>query len=72
MRLDKFLKIAGIIKRRTLAKLVADNAKVSVNGKISKPSQEVKDGDVLHITFAKQVVKIQITDVHKGSYECIQ
>ena len=49
MRLDKFLKISRVIKRRTVANEAADNGRVSVNGKVVKPSYEVKVGDIVEI-----------------------
>lgn len=49
MRLDKFLKMSRVIKRRSIANEVADNGRVAVNGKIVKPSYEVKPGDILEI-----------------------
>ena len=69
MRLDKFLKVAKIIKRRTVSKALADNNKVVVNDKVAKPSQEVKDGDLLIIKLGKQEVKIKVVDVIRGIYE---
>ena len=51
MRLDKFLKMSRVIKRRTVANEVADCGRVSVNGKIVKPSYDVKVGDIFEIQF---------------------
>ncbi len=60
MRLDKFLKVARVIKRRTIANEVIDNGRVSVNSKRVKPSYEVKTGDVIEIQFGDKVAKFEI------------
>ena len=65
MRLDKFLKISRIIKRRTVANDACDHAHVSVNGRPAKASYDVKVGDVLEITFGERVLKIRVTDVQE-------
>lgn len=62
MRLDKFLKVSRVIKRRTLAKEVCDTGRVSVNGKVAKPSAEVKAGDTMELDFGTKRVKIEIID----------
>lgn len=62
MRLDKFLKVSRVIKRRTLAKEVCDTGRVSVNGKVAKPSQEVKAGDIMELDFGTKRVKVEILD----------
>ena len=63
MRLDKFLKISRVIKRRTVANEVADKGRVVVNGKTVKPSYEVKVGDIVEITFGDKVSKFQIMKI---------
>ena len=63
MRLDKFLKISRVIKRRTVANEVADKGRVSVNGKVVKPSYEVKEGDIVEIAFGDKISKFQITKI---------
>lgn len=60
MRLDKFLKISRVIKRRTVANDAADNGRVSVNGKVVKPSYDVKVGDIIEIKFGDKVSKFEI------------
>ncbi len=65
MRLDKFLKISKVIKRRTVANEAADNGRVSVNGKVVKPSYEVKVGDVIEIQFGDKVSKFEIINIPK-------
>ena len=63
MRLDKFLKISRVIKRRTVANDDADSGRVSVNGKVVKPSYDVKIGDIVEIKFGDKVSKFQIVKV---------
>ena len=63
MRLDKFLKVSKVIKRRTVANDAADNGRVSVNGKIVKPSYEVKVGDIIEIQFGDKISKFEITKI---------
>lgn len=66
MRLDKFLKVTKIIKRRTVANEAADNGRVKANGKVAKPSYEVKVGDVIEIQFGNNVSKFEIIQIPKG------
>lgn len=63
MRLDKFLKISKVIKRRTVANDAADNGRVLVNGKVAKPSYDVKIGDIIEIKFGDKVSKFEITKI---------
>lgn len=63
MRLDKFLKISRVIKRRTVANEVVDKGRVVVNAKIVKPSYEVKVGDVVEIKFGDKTSKFEITKI---------
>lgn len=63
MRLDKFLKTARIIKRRTIANEACDAGRVSVNGKVARASYDVKVGDVIEIAFGTRNVKVQVTAV---------
>ena len=65
MRLDKFLKMSRIIKRRTVAYEVADQGRVSVNGKIVKPSYEIKKGDIVEIQFGDKVSKFEVLEIPK-------
>lgn len=60
MRLDKFLKVSRIIKRRTLAKEVADNGRITVNGKIAKSSTKVDVDDLIEITYGNKIVTVQV------------
>lgn len=63
MRLDKFLKVARIIKRRTVAKDFADNERVMVNGKVAKPSSEVKAGDLLTLQIGSRTTVYEILEI---------
>ena len=60
MRLDKYLKVSRLIKRRTVAAEACDGGRVSVNGKVSKPSQEVKPGDVIELSFGQRKVRVEV------------
>lgn len=60
MRLDKFLKVSRIIKRRTLAKEVAEAGRIQVNGKVAKPSTELKEGDELVIDFGRRQLTARV------------
>ncbi len=63
MRLDKFLKVSRVIKRRTVANEVADAGRVTVNNKIVKPSYEVKIGDIVAIKFGDKISKFEILKI---------
>ena len=63
MRLDKFLKVSRIIKRRTVANEACDAGRVSVNGRQVKASYDVKAGDILEIVFGTRTVKAQVLSV---------
>ena len=69
MRLDLVLKQSRIIKRRTIAKELCDAGKISVNGKVAKPSFEVKDGDVLSLKLGEKLLKVKITYTLQGKRE---
>lgn len=63
MRLDKYLKVSRIIKRRTIANEACEAGRVYVNGKTARASYDVKIGDVINISFGTRDVKIEVTDV---------
>ena len=63
MRLDKFLKVSRIIKRRTVANNACDNDHVSVNGKTAKASYDVKIGDFVEITFGDKTLKFKVLEI---------
>lgn len=67
MRLDKFLKISRIIKRRQVAKEVADKGRIQINGKVAKSSSSVKVGDVLTIQFGNKVLEVKIQELHDST-----
>lgn len=63
MRIDKFLKIARVIKRRTIANEATHNGRIQVNGKIVKASYQVKVGDIVEIKFGDQTSKFEILQI---------
>ena len=63
MRLDKFLKVSRLIKRRTVANEACDAGRVSVNGKPAKASVNVKVGDIIEIAFGTKTVKVRVLDL---------
>lgn len=63
MRLDKFLKVSRLIKRRTLAKEVADQGRITINSKVAKASSAVKAGDELAIRFGQKVVTARVEEL---------
>ncbi len=63
MRLDKYLKVSRIIKRRTVANEAADAGRVVVNGKVARASYEVKVGDVIEIRFGEKLARYEVTNV---------
>ncbi|NLE13893.1 MAG: RNA-binding S4 domain-containing protein [Clostridiales bacterium] len=63
MRLDKYLKVSRIIKRRTVANEACDTERVMVNGKRAKASYEVREGDIIEITFGERTLKARVVDV---------
>ncbi len=80
MRLDKFLKVSRIIKRRTIANEACAAGRVTVNGKVAKPSAEVKEGDVLSIRMGERLFTARVESVREtvrkedadGMYTVIQ
>ena len=63
MRLDKYLKVSRIIKRRTVAKEACENGRVSINDKVAKPSTNINEGDIIEITFANRKLKARIINI---------
>lgn len=80
MRLDKYLKVSRIIKRRTVANDACDAAHIVVNGRVAKASYDVKEGDILEISFGQRVLKVRVVCVKDtvakadaaGMYEIIE
>ncbi len=65
MRLDKYLKVSRLIKRRTVANEACDAGRVTVNGKVARASLEVKVGDIIEISFGTRPVKLEVTAVNE-------
>ncbi len=63
MRLDKFLKVSRIIKRRTLSKEISQNNRVMVNGKMAKPATRLKIGDILTIEFGTKRLVVKVVEL---------
>ena len=63
MRLDKYLKVSRLIKRRTVAREACDGGRVSVNGRTAKAGSSVKEGDIVEIAFGTRTVKVEVTSV---------
>ena len=60
MRLDKYLKVSRLIKRRTVANEVADAGRILINGKVAKASQAVNAGDIIEVTFGNRPIKVRV------------
>jgi len=60
MRLDKFLKVSRIFKRRTIAKEVAKNGRVIINGRTAKPGTELKPDDILEISYGQKTITVKV------------
>ena len=79
MRLDKYLKVSRLIKRRTVANDACDTSRVTVNGKVAKASQNVKIGDLISVTFGERSVTVRVLEIKEttkksesvGMYEII-
>ena len=63
MRLDKYLKVSRIIKRRTVAKEACENGRVTMNDKVAKASTDVKENDIIEIQFASRSIKAKIVNI---------
>ncbi len=63
MRLDKFLKVSRVIKRRTVANEACDSGRVVINGKIAKASTEVKIGDIIEIKYGEKIIKFRVRNI---------
>ena len=80
MRLDKYLKVSRLIKRRTVANEACDGEHISVNGKTAKASYQVKEGDLVSITYGEKTVVVKVTNIKDSTkkadaaemYEVIQ
>lgn len=67
MRLDKFLKVSRIIKRRSVAKEVADKGRIQINGILAKSSSNVKIGDQVKIRFGNKILEIEVKELHDST-----
>ncbi len=67
MRLDKFLKVSRLIKRRTVANTVSDMGRVLVNGVSAKPAKQLKVGDVIEIEYSNRVEKVEVLVIPTGN-----
>ena len=63
MRIDKFLKVSRVIKRRTVAADACDGGRIEINGKVAKPSKDVKVGDVVSVSFGNNTMKFEVLSV---------
>lgn len=63
MRLDKYLKVSRLIKRRTVANEACDNEHVTVNGRVARASYDVKENDIIEISFGERSLKVRVLDV---------
>lgn len=80
MRLDKYLKVSRLVKRRTLAKEISGQGRITVNGNVAKAGTDVKEGDELVIRFGQKVVTVKVTALSehankenaRGMYELIR
>ena len=80
MRLDKYLKVSRLIKRRTLAKDVSDQGRIDVNGRVAKPGTELKVGDTIKLNFGSRILVVRVVhltstarkDVAQEMYEVIE
>lgn len=67
MRLDKYLKVSRLIKRRTVANEVSEMGRVCVNGNCAKPSKQLKPGDIISIEYANKIVKVEVLKIPTGN-----
>ena len=67
MRLDKFLKVSRLIKRRTVANEVSDMGRVLVNGNIAKPSKQIKEGDIIIIEYSNRKLEVRVLKIPIGN-----
>ena len=67
MRLDKYLKVSRLIKRRTVANEACDNGLISVNGKVQRASYEVKEGDKLTLTFGERTLTVEVVNINENA-----
>ncbi|MGS0972679.1 MAG: RNA-binding S4 domain-containing protein [Candidatus Izemoplasmataceae bacterium] len=67
MRLDKFLKVSRIIKRRTIAKEIADNGRIEVNNSLAKASTNLEEGDIVSIQFGNKLLVVKVLELNSST-----
>lgn len=67
MRLDKFLKVSRLVKRRTIANSISDLGRVFVNGNIAKPAKQLKVGDIISIEYANKTINVRVLIIPTGN-----
>ena len=67
MRLDKFLKVSRLVKRRTVANNISDLGRVFVNGNIAKPAKQLKVGDIISIEYANKTITAKVLTIPEGN-----
>ncbi|MBO7151204.1 MAG: RNA-binding S4 domain-containing protein [Clostridia bacterium] len=65
MRIDKFLKVSRVIKRRSVAADACDGGRIEINGKVVKPSKDVKIGDVVTVSFGNNTLRFEVIDINE-------
>lgn len=65
MRIDKFLKVSRVIKRRSVAADACDGGRIEINGKVAKPSKDVKIGDVVQVSFGNNTLRFEVLDINE-------
>ena len=67
MRLDKYLKVSRLIKRRTVANEACDGERITVNGRTAKASYQVKTGDVIEIAYGQRTLRVEVTEINENA-----
>lgn len=67
MRLDKYMKVSRLIKRRTIANEACDGERVKVNGRVARASYEVKIGDIIEIRFGQRTLKVEVVTISENA-----
>ena len=65
MRIDKFLKVSRVIKRRSVAADACDGGRIEINGKVVKPSKDVKIGDIVQVSFGNNTLRFEVVDINE-------
>ena len=65
MRIDKFLKVSRVIKRRSVAADACDGGRIEINGKVVKPSKDVKIGDIVQVSFGNNTLRFEVIDINE-------